>query len=504
MIRALFAAAAMFVAAASFALSPEAEAWGKSGVQWLFTEEEAAAWKNVKTEDEARAFILLFWARRDPTPTTPANELRERIEQRIAYADANFTALRTKTKGSLTERGMMWIVFGKPHRLANTDAVQQQGNSGRARSIGMGGNALNRFNSSQVWLYQGDDARKLFGVPRAEFKFIDYSNNGEYHLERIGSTDVAAWRRKVIASHIKQPELTKAPEYGGGGSMAAPVVTALTTPALASVIAEVKAATANPYANAAFAAWGEFITASGEYFVPVSLYVPKTSPAASAQSATFFGVIEDAEGKSVLAFEEPATLSASKNDFYVEKSLTALPAGKYRGWFGLAAGSRTLAVAPVEMQLAGALDKTAAAVSPLILSNNVYAMDAAQKPMDPFAFGGTKVVPKADKAFSVAGDELWYFFELRNPGVEAETSAANVQVKVEITGKTESGTAVKKTAPLSKAEMTELKGVPGHFAHGNAFPLTNFKPGWYTITVKVIDTVTKSAYTLSDHFRVIE
>ena len=504
MIRVLVATAAIFAAVASFALSPEAEAWGRSGVQWLFTDEEAAAWANVKTEDEARAFILLFWARRDPTPSTPANEFREMIERRIAYTDANFTALRTKTKGSLTERGMMWIVFGKPYRLANTDAVQQQGSQGRARSIGMGGNALNRFNSSQVWAYQGDEARKLFGVPRADFKFIDYSNNGEYHLERIGSVDVGAWRKKVVASYITQPELTKAPDYGGGGSMAAPIVTALTTPALASAIAEVKAATANPYANAAFAAWGEFITANGEYFVPVSLYVPKTSPAASAQSATFFGVIEDADGKAVLAFEEPAGLTASKSDFYVEKSLTALPAGRYRGWLGLAAGSRTLAVAPVEMQLAGSLDKAAAAVSPLILSTDVYAMAEAQKPMDPFAFGGTKVVPKADKTFSVTADELWYFFELRNPGVAAESSAPEVQVKVEITGKTESGTAVKKTAPLSKAEMTELKGVPGHFAHGNAFPLTSFKPGRYTITVKVIDTVTKTSYTLSDNFRVIE
>jgi hypothetical protein len=44
----------------------------------------------------------------------------------------------------------------------------------------------------------------------------------------------------------------------------------------------------------------------------------------------------------------------------------------------------------------------------------------------------------------------------------------------------------------------------GHFAHGNAFPLTTFKPGRYTISVKVIDTVTKSAYTLTDNFGAIE
>ena len=528
-IRRLFAVAVIVAAAMNaLALSAQNEAWGKSGVKWLFTDEEAAQWKNLKTDDEAQAFINLFWARRDPTPATPKNEFREVIEQRISYADAKFTPSRKKTPGSQTDRGMMWIVFGAPTRVNKQHAASQLGNSASAGRIGVGTNTSgqadqntmrsavsDRINSYEEWIWEKEDERirNLFGVPRANFTFVDKTNTEEFVLERGGHVDVASRRKVVAASFITQPGLTKAPEFSTvpmagvaitpSAAMAAPVVTALTTPALAASIAEVKAATANPFANAAHVTWGEFITATGEYFVPVSLYVPKTSAAAASTDVTFFGVVEDASGKSVLAFEQPAKLTASKDDFFVDKSLTALPAGKYRGYFGLAANGKTVALAPVDMQLSGSLDKSAVAVSPLILSNNVFVLSEAQKPTDPFAFGGTKVVPKADKAFRAASDELWYFFELRNPGI-GEAGTPKVQVKVDITGKTREGKDVKKSAPLSEAEAMELKGVPGHFAIGNAFPLTTFKPGDYTINVKVIDTVTKASYTLTDTFRIVE
>jgi GWxTD domain-containing protein len=346
--RLLTAAVVIAAAAHALALAPQHEAWGNSAVSFLFTDEEVAAWKAVRTDEEAQAFQDLFWARRDPTPATPKNEFRESIEARIRYADEKFTPSRKKTPGSLTERGQMLIVFGQPHRMAQQDAAQQMG-AGAAGRIGIeaprtGDSSLGnvrsavagRLNTYQVWLYEGEHVRQLFGVPRAEFTFVDRTNTQEYGLERGGPIDVASWRRKVAASYITQPHLTRAPQFttvpmAGAAISAAPVavMTSLTTPALASAVAEVKAASANPYADRAYASYGEFVTSDGEYFVPVLLYVPKSSPAAAEQNLTFFGVIEDASGKSVLAFEEPAKLIASKDDFYVDKALT-LPAGKHR------------------------------------------------------------------------------------------------------------------------------------------------------------------------------
>lgn len=528
--RLFIAAVILTVSASAFAaLSPQHDAWGKSAVKFLMTDEETAAWKNVKTDEEAQAFINLFWARRDPTPATPANEFRATIEERIRYADEKFVPMRKKVAGSLTDRGMMLIVFGSPQRRAAENATAQLGAGASAGRVSAGTNTTgtpdlrsatdDRRNSYEIWTYEGENTRNLFGIPRAQFTFVDKTNTQEFVVERGGHVDVAAARKRAAAANITQPQLTKAPEFTSvpmagaaitpatatvtPAPMAAPVVTTLTTPALAASVAEVRAAKTNPYAKAAYATWGEYVTANGDYFVPVMLYVPKASAAAASEDVTFFGVVEDANGNSVLAFEQPAKLTASKNEFFVDRSLTALPAGKHRGYFGLAANGKTVAMVPVEMTLAGSLDKSTAGISQLILSNNIYPLTEPQRPTDPFAFGGTKVVPKADKTFSASSDELWYFFELRNPGI-AETGGPKVQVKIDITGKLPDGTPVKKSAPLSEAHVMELKGVTGHYAVGSAFPLATFKPGDYNIAVKVIDTVSKASYTLSDTFKIVQ
>jgi hypothetical protein len=156
-------------------------------------------------------------------------------------------------------------------------------------------------------------------------------------------------------------------------------------------------------------------------------------------------------------------------------------------------------------------------VSGLILSNNLYPLSEAQRPTDPFAFGGIKVIPKADHVFRTS-DELWYFFELRNPGIptpaadapvpvagEAAPVLPKIQVKIDLEGTTDAEKKkVKMSAPPRETEAIAMRGVEGHYGVGNAIPLATFKPGEYTFTVKVIDTVKKSSFTLTDKFRIIE
>ncbi len=153
------------------------------------------------------------------------------------------------------------------------------------------------------------------------------------------------------------------------------------------------------------------------------------------------------------------------------------------------------------MKLAGSLDKGAAGISSLILSNNIYPLPKPQLPTDPYAFGGIKVVPKADRTFTKA-DELWYFFELRNPGVDS-AQKPHIQVAAEVDGKAKDGKPVKMRSPAQETDAQPLQGVPGHFAIGTALALTDFKAGDYTIKLKVTDTITKQSYELSEAFKVI-
>jgi GWxTD domain-containing protein len=500
---------ALAVANAFAALAPEHVDWGKGPAHFLFTDEEAARWKKIKTDDEAKAFIDLFWARRDPTPATPENEFKADFEMRVKYADEKFSPVRRRgTKGSITDRGMFVILFGTPQRVAN-----QEGSAVRPEMTGVPQTNTEQAAAYQIWTYDGDAARKFFNVPKAEFRFADRYGNQEYSFDRGGPVEVNAAKKRVINAGIVQPNLTAAPTFAAPVTAApvaavpvaapAPVV-ALTTPALAAAVTDFKAAAKNVYENKAFASWGEYVTTAGETYVPVLLYVPKSTLPAGDPKVTFFGVVEDESGKVVSAFEEPVTLMASKDDFYADKSLMGLPAGKHRGIFGIAANGKPLAIASSTMQLAGAVDKDAPAVSPLILSNNIYALTEAQKATDPFAFGGVKVVPKADKIFR-KGDELWYFFELRNPGLsDGEAAEPKVQVKLDIDGKEGGGTPVKMTAPPEQVQATPMKGVPGHYGVGSAIPTDGFEPGTYTFTAKVMDTVRKTSYTLSDTFRIVK
>jgi hypothetical protein len=254
------------------------------------------------------------------------------------------------------------------------------------------------------------------------------------------------------------------------------------------------------------------VTASGHYYVPVMLYIPKASGITASPNLTFFGVVQDASGKNLNAFEVPAKLNATREDFFVDATLLGLPAGKHRGYFGLAEDGRVVTLSTTEMNVAGTLDKDAPGVSRLIISNHLYPLEAAQGPVDPFTFGGLKVVPKADRAFR-STDELWYFVELRNPGLVepppdvvpvtgAPVSAPKLQLRVDVEGTDASGKTKKLSAPLREVEAVEVKGVPGHYGVGSGIPLASFQPGEYTLTVRVIDTIRKMSYTFYEKFRV--
>src|SRR5581483_5969755 len=134
-----------------------------------------------------------------------------------------------------------------------------------------------------------------------------------------------------------------------------------------------------------------------------------------------------------------------------------------------------------------------------ILSNNIVPLKTSWRTTDPFTFGGLKVIPKGDAVFVPKGD-LWYFLELRNPGV-TEQGTPNVRVKIDIQGKTPKGP-VEMKLPMQQAEMTALAGEKNRFALGLAIPLEGFVPGGYTIKIHVVDAVLGKNYDLERQFHI--
>src|SRR3954467_942347 len=188
-------------------------------------------------------------------------------------------------------------------------------------------------------------------------------------------------------------------------------------------------------------AWGEFIAADGTPFLALQI-APADAAVKSGERVTFFGLVTDENGKTIATFNEPQTVLASNADLFVERTLT-LPLRKSRGTFGLARRNDVIGVTRIDFD-PEPLTAKSSGISRVIVSSDVHILPTAQAPLDPFAFGGTKVVPKPGASFK-RSDEVWLFTELRNPTLGSD-GVPHVMTKVEIEGATKSISGVPVTA----------------------------------------------------------
>jgi GWxTD domain-containing protein len=473
------------------------DTWGQGPVKHLMTKEEAKKWSGVRTEAEAKAFVELFWAKRDPTPATPRNEFHEEFDLRAAAADEYFTTI--KTKGSMTDRGMALILLGQPYTMGAKGAAA--GASGTNQTLGVSDLNITvggaRGSSAMLtWAYSNDKKPKFIKRKDFEILFSDDSGRGEYQFAITPRTNPNTLFQEAVNAYLLWPDLTKPPTSGTEASASPAKSTTFRDAALKAAYDKFKAE--QKPVGTAHLTWGEYVTPEGDGFVPVSLFMPASANVPSGRKVTFFGAVENAAGEVVQILEEEATLIASGRDAYVDKSLTLAP-GTYKAAFGVAADGQPLALTSAELTVQG-LKAGDTAVSQLILSNHAVPLAQAQKRTDPFTFGGLKVVPKGDAVF-VTSDELWYFLEMRNPGL-GDTGAPKVMVKLDINGKTVAGKSEKLDFPMQEVEALPLKGVPNHYGLVQAFPLADFEPGLYTVKLKVIDSVLKKTYQMEKQFEV--
>lgn len=509
-------------AAAVFgALSKEHNDFAKGPTQYLLTRDEQKQWKAVATDEQAKAFIDLFWARRDPSPGTPANEFRDSILQRMTVADSLFST--AKLRGAATDRGKVYVVMGPQTGIKRGGpqggSVVRAPDSVIRQSTGLNAQSVQGVAPSEIWQYERSKSTLPLEQPMVQIAFIDQYASNEWKMERMVGTDYATVFDRIARAYIAEPDLTAAPAYAAGASYT-PAPTAVTTTAVSAAAgvqggaisgtaglksealrAAVDAARASKAASdTLFVSYGELVTPAGESYVPVQLYVPKSAGLAPGTAVTFFGAVENADGSQrVVAFEEPATLTASHDDVFHARSL-AIPPGTYVGTFGLARDGKVISAVSTPMTVQ-TLDKSAPAFSGLMLSNNVHGLNDTRV-TDPFVFGGIRVVPKGDRVFRTA-DELWYFMEVRNPGLDAATNQPKMSLKLSVTGKTDEGVDVERSAPAALATVQPVRDMAGRYVIGEPLPLSTFKPGSYTITVRVKDMPLDKAYEMKESFRIV-
>jgi GWxTD domain-containing protein len=129
--------------------------WVNEDVAYIITDEERAAFKKLETDEEREQFIEQFWVRRDPTPGTLANEMKEEHYRRIGYANDRYGA---GIPGWKTDRGRRYIVSGP------ADEIEAHPGGSGAAGLGY---------PYEVWHYRDGDKWYLFTDPTrsGEYRF---------------------------------------------------------------------------------------------------------------------------------------------------------------------------------------------------------------------------------------------------------------------------------------------------------------------------------------------
>ena len=114
---------------ASFAASADATVadpadkfWADGPVRWILTDQEKREWAGLTDPNMRVAFVERFWAERAALPGAGSRSYRQEFERRVAFADA-YLAHDGAERGSLTDRGMVFILLGPP-RTASRKALR--------------------------------------------------------------------------------------------------------------------------------------------------------------------------------------------------------------------------------------------------------------------------------------------------------------------------------------------------------------------------------------------
>ncbi len=437
--------------------------WNKSPAAFLMTKGEEKAWKKISTEAEARDFIELFWAKRNPDPKSSFNPFKATVENRVRYADEQYS--HDKGRGALSDRGKVLLLMGPPHASENRFPTQvlETVDDNAAGTDEVRANA-------KLWLYDPQQLPDGFKVKGSRLLFIFYEEKAEsnyFTLDRSHQEATMGLRAMSRAPevYVLHPKLTEVPRPvsvpEGDSPTAAQLAWLDVDPA--PLDDQLKTVATMAVADA------------GNRPLWLHLELPDDAPALD----TLAGRVLDADG----AVESTFQLAAEPLD---------APFGTaYHLVFPLNPGSYTVEVAGasggaaqitwsdrVEVPAAPA---EGAWMTPLMLALG-FTQDADWKLGYPFAYGSLHIMPLTATSVSNA-KELSYFGHIIRPGLnDAGEPELEVKVTFRMDGKLLGRPFTMKLGAVKIADDLYV------FANGiNLAALT--QTGTYEIEFEVEDTI---------------
>jgi GWxTD domain-containing protein len=520
--------------------------WAKSPEAVFLTPAEKADWAKITTDADAEKFIADYWTKRG------GDAFHQEVARRISAADQQFK-LRSQ-KGSESARGRIFIVLGSPTRVTEARTPGSADSTSPDSGAGTGLSQLQQETGPapvvQTWIYDKTkfDPSWDVGEIRAQINVDPQRGRDELMnpgpvgktLDKVNEKRLADVQQKTAAAPSSAPPAS-APS-GNAPPASAPPAPAAAAPAAAAAPPPAPAAALPAAARSALDAalksapdpskpaasasktpgfWGgEFRSVAGDPFYAFQLILP-ASKVPTAAAPKLGGVVTKEDGSEATTIWEDAVLVDSKNGNVVDKTADksiVLPAGKYKGSFGLFAPDGATALVSAGTAFEIPEKSTDFRISPLVLASTLTPLTKRPNPTDPFVFGMEKpirVEPKGNGMFS-REDGLWYFYTVSNPAVPAEApaAAAPAEAPTPAAAATPAAGAAAATTPAAPAAaaprpriMTRIgvlrDGKPAfqpatlpaelqplgtnYYAAGSEIPLATFEPGYYTFTINIRD-----------------
>jgi GWxTD domain-containing protein len=165
--------------------------WAAGPAKFLLTVDEIRDFTRISEDAERAEFVSRFWlGRMDPDAEQRGKResLRREFERRAAFADEHFTD--SKRRGSLTDRGMVFLLLGPPSAVirrpisASNDAPSMLTMNGAANPAPRGPIGLSPSdqpaNWLEIWRYNRDLLPEATPYSVVDFPFqtrIDYGEN---------------------------------------------------------------------------------------------------------------------------------------------------------------------------------------------------------------------------------------------------------------------------------------------------------------------------------------
>jgi len=153
--------------------------WLNEDVVYVIDDRERTAFLSLKTDAERQHFMEQFWERRNPTPGSPENAVKNEHYRRIGYADMHYGW--RKTPGWRTDRGRIYITFGPPDEVEVHPDGQPAGGSLAATDA-----------PTEEWLYHS-----IKGIgSNVIMDFVDTAKTGDFRMTMDPNADQGALVRR--------------------------------------------------------------------------------------------------------------------------------------------------------------------------------------------------------------------------------------------------------------------------------------------------------------------